>query len=60
MRRRITRKVLYELSAGTIPETLIKADTIAKIRKGEKKEIRELFEDEKSYNMSRWGDTDEF
>ena len=60
MRKRITRKVLYELSAGKIPETLIKADTIAKIGKDEKKEIRELFEDEKSYNKSRWGDIDEF
>jgi hypothetical protein len=60
MRKRITRKVLYELSAKKIPETLIKADTIAKIGKDEKKEIKELFEDEKTYNASRWGDTDEF
>jgi hypothetical protein len=59
MRKRITRKVLYELSAGKIPETLIKADTIAKIGKEEKKEIKELFADEKTYNAARWGDIDE-
>jgi hypothetical protein len=63
MRRKITKKILYELSAGSVPETLLKADTIAKISAAEKREIRELFTKdpaEKSYNEIRWGDLDEF
>ena len=63
MKRRITRKILYELSIGKIPETLLKADSAAKISAVEKTEIRELFTKEpaeKSYNEMRWGDLDEF
>ena len=63
MKRRITRKILYELSIGKIPETLLKADSAAKISAAEKAEIRELFTKEpaeKSYNEIRWGDLDEF
>jgi len=59
MRRRITQKILYELSAGKIPETLLKADSIAKIGGDEKKEIQNLFTVDKSYNNFRWGDFDE-
>lgn len=63
MRRKMTKKMLYELSVGKIPETLLKADSIAKISANEKKEIRELFTKdpaEKSYNEIRWGDLNEF
>jgi Homoserine trans-succinylase len=63
MKKRMTRKILYELSIGKIPETLLKADSIAKISAVEKTEIRELFTKEpaeKSYNEVRWGDLDEF
>lgn len=63
MRRKMTKKILYELSIGKVPETLLKADSIAKISSTEKKEIRELFTKdpaEKSYNEIRWGDLDEF
>ena len=63
IRRKTTKKILYELSAGMIPETLLKADSIAKISAGEKREIREMFTKdpaEKSYNEIRWGDLDEF
>lgn len=63
MRKRITKKILYELSVGKIPETLLKADSIAKISVDEKREIRELFTKdmaEKSYNEIRWGDLDEY
>ncbi|MBZ3935408.1 DNA double-strand break repair nuclease NurA [Methanimicrococcus blatticola] len=63
MRRKMTKKVLYELSIGKVPETLLKADSIAKISSNEKSEIRELFTKdpaEKSYNEIRWGDLDEF
>lgn len=63
MRKRMTKKILYELSVGKIPETLLKADSIAKISVDEKREIRELFTKdmaEKSYNEIRWGDLDEF
>lgn len=60
MRRRITRKMLYELSVGKIPETLLKADSIAKINRDEKKEIQDLFTVDKSFNNFRWGDLDEF
>lgn len=59
MRRRLTRKILYELSIGKIPETLVKADTLAKIGKSEKKEIQDLFTMDKSYNNFRWEDIDE-
>jgi len=59
MRRRSTQKILYELSAGKIPETLLKADSIAKIGGDEKKEIQNLFTVDKSYNTFRWGDFDE-
>ena len=58
-RRRMTRKILYELSVGKIPETLVKADTLAKIGKSEKKEIQDLFTTDKSYNNFRWEDIDE-
>ncbi|WNY24124.1 hypothetical protein MmiHf6_14530 [Methanimicrococcus hongohii] len=63
MKRKITKKILYELSVGKVPETLLKADSIAKISADEKREIRELFTKdpaEKSYNEMRWGDLDEF
>ncbi|MDR2944808.1 MAG: DNA double-strand break repair nuclease NurA [Methanosarcinales archaeon] len=63
MRRKITKKILYELSVGKIPQTLLKADSIAKISSNEKKEIKELFTKdpaEISYNEIRWGDSDEF
>ncbi|MDV0445157.1 hypothetical protein MmiAt1_07140 [Methanimicrococcus sp. At1] len=63
MKKKITKKILYELAVGKVPETLLKADSIAKISVDEKKEIRELFTKdraEKSYNEMRWGDLDEF
>ncbi|WP_316559046.1 DNA double-strand break repair nuclease NurA [Methanimicrococcus stummii] len=63
MRRKITKKILFELAVGKIPETLLKADSIAKISVDEKREIKELFTKdmaEKSYNEIRWGDLDEF
>lgn len=62
-RKKITKKILCDLSVGKIPETLAKADTLAKISAVEKNEIRELFikdRAEKSYNDIRWGDLDEF
>jgi NurA domain. len=62
-RHQMTRKVLYELSVGKIPETLLKADSIAKISMDEKREIRNMFTQEaveKTYNEMRWGDLDEF
>ena len=63
IRKRMTRKILYELSVGKIPEALLKADLIAKIGVDEKREIREMFTQdavEKTYNNMRWGDLDEF
>jgi NurA domain. len=63
IRRRTMEKVLYELSIGKIPETLLKADSIAKIGIDEKREIRNMFTQdtvEKTYNEMRWGDLDEF
>lgn len=62
-RRRITEKVLYELSAHSVPESLIKADTMAKINNNEKTEIKNLFSKimiDKSYNNTRWGDNYEY
>jgi len=63
IRKRTMEKVLYELSVGKIPETLLKADSIAKIGIDEKREIRNMFTQdavEKTYNDMRWGDLDEF
>ena len=59
MRKRITNKILYDLSVGSFPETLLKADTIAKISKDERKEIQDLFTVDKSYNNIRWRNIDE-
>lgn len=62
-RRKITEKILYELSIQNIPESLIKADTIAKININEKSEIKNLFSKimiDRTYNNIRWGDNYEY
>ena len=63
IRKETTKKILYELSIGKIPEALLKADLIAKIGIGEKRDIKGMFTQdavEKTYNDTRWGDLDEF
>lgn len=62
VRRSVTQKVLYELSFSDIPESLYKADTIAKIRIPEKNTVRSMFGNLKidtDYNSIRWSDLDE-
>ncbi len=62
MRQLITRKVLYDISVNKIPLTLSKADSLAKIKASEKKEIVARFEELKVdtvYNDIRWGEQDE-
>ncbi|HJH32109.1 MAG TPA: DNA double-strand break repair nuclease NurA [Methanosarcinaceae archaeon] len=62
MRNIITRKILYDLSVSGVPTTLLKADSIAKIRLGEKEQIIGQFDDLKvdtKYNDIRWGENDD-
>jgi hypothetical protein len=61
MRHLLTRKVLYDISVGGIPPTLSKVDSIAKIRKKERKQILGQFSKlrvDTKYNDIRWSDTD--
>ncbi|MFP4655150.1 MAG: DNA double-strand break repair nuclease NurA [Methanohalobium sp.] len=61
LRDNIKRKVLYDISINGIPRTLSKADSIAKIRKSEREQIKEQFNTLKidtSYNDVRWSETD--
>ena len=58
----ITRKVLYDIAVSEIPNTLKKADSIAKIQVSERKQIVDRFRYSRvdtSYNETRWGEYDE-
>ncbi|MBC7085090.1 MAG: DNA double-strand break repair nuclease NurA [Methanomethylovorans sp.] len=62
MRDIITRKVLYDIALSDIPNTLKKADSIAKIQLSERKQIIDRFRYcrlDTSYNEIRWGEYDE-
>ncbi|MGP8319686.1 MAG: DNA double-strand break repair nuclease NurA [Methanosarcinaceae archaeon] len=62
MRNTITRKILYDLSVSGFPTTLLKADSVAKIRLSEKEQIIGQFDDLKfdtMYNDIRWGENDD-
>ena len=59
MRDIITRKVLYDISISEIPSTLRKADSIAKIRVSERKQIINRFRYsvwDTTYNDIRWSE----
>jgi len=63
MRQKITGKMLFELSLYSIPETLSKADSIAKISVLEKNTVQSMFKVlniDTNYNLIRWGDLDEY
>lgn len=63
MRRRITQKILFELSLHPIPQALARADSLAKVSVSEKRTIRDMFKGagiDTTYNEIRWGDLDEF
>jgi hypothetical protein len=62
MRNMITRKVLYDISVSGVPKTLAKADSVAKIRLAERRQIIDQFKSLKvdtRYNDVRWGETDD-
>lgn len=63
MRDMIKTKVLHDLSVNKIPLTLSKADSIAKIRLAERKQIIRDFRSmrvDTEYNDIRWSETDEY
>jgi len=62
MRNMITTKVLYDISVSGLPKTLSKADSVAKIRIAERKQIIKQFKNmnvDTMYNDTRWGETDD-
>ncbi|MBN2111352.1 MAG: DNA double-strand break repair nuclease NurA [Methanosarcinaceae archaeon] len=62
MRKRITRKVLYDIALNGIPLTLLKADSVARIQLSERRQIIDRFSNSRidtSYNDIRWGEMDE-
>ncbi|MEA1984468.1 MAG: DNA double-strand break repair nuclease NurA [Euryarchaeota archaeon] len=59
MRETITRKVLYDIAINGIPETLSKADTLAKVRLVERRQIIDQFKEltmDTKYNDIRWSE----
>jgi hypothetical protein len=57
IRQDIQKKVFFDISINRFPLTLTKADSIAKIRKAEKKEIDNQFKNmnaDNNYNDIRW------